>query len=388
MRVRLVGWLVAACAALALVLPLDGRPPQAGASGKAKKKSTYQLPEELTPKLFTLQDNEVPLSRALSELARQTGNQVEDRRQAREEVKVKLDLKGVTFWPALEAIARAADVKISFSEQDGKLALSEGPYQLLPVSYQGLFRVAVRRIDAINDLESSTHQCLLYLQVAWEPRFRPLLLETQPDDLTVEDDKGHLLELPEGGKGMAPVGQRAAAEVRLRVTAPHRSAARLGVLKGTLSAMAPSKTLTFTLDKLTAIPKEGPVRKETQDGVTLQLRELRTEGGEGDAIWTVGILLEYPGEGPRFESFQSWLVNNEIYLEKEKDGLKQRFPPNLGYETDDSTENKALLRYRFGDEPEKRLTLGKPADWKLVYRTPGKIAQVPIAFEFKDVPLP
>jgi hypothetical protein len=388
MCVRIVPWLVAACATLALLLPSDGGPAQAGSSGKAKKKATYQLSEELTPKPFTLQENEVTLSKALAELAKQTGNQVEDRRQSREEVKLKLDLRGVTFWPALEAIAKAADAKISFSEQDGKLALSDGPYQLLPVSYNGLFRVAVRRLDAIHDLEANTQLCLLYLQVAWEPRFRPLLMETQPDDLTVEDDKGHLLEIPEGGKGMAPVGQRAAADVRLRVTAPHRSAARLGVLKGTLSAMAPSKTLTFTLDKLTAIPKQGPPRRETQDGVTLHLRELRSEGGEGDEIWTVGILLEYPAEGPKFESFQSWLVNNEIYLEKEKDGLKQRFPPNLGYETDDSTENKAVIRYRFGDEPEKRLTLGKPGDWKLVYRTPGKIAQVPIPFEFKDVPLP
>jgi hypothetical protein len=102
----------------------------------------------------------------------------------------------------------------------------------------------------------------------------------------------------------------------------------------------------------------------------------------------VGLLLEYPADGPKFESFQSWLVNNEIYLEKEKDGIKQHFPPNLGYETDDATDTRALIKYRFGDEPDKKLLLGKFSDWRLVYRTPGKIAEIPIPFEFKDIPLP
>jgi hypothetical protein len=49
---------------------------------------------------------------------------------------------------------------------------------------------------------------------------------------------------------------------------------------------------------------------------------------------------------------------------------------------------KAIIRYRFGDEPDKKLILGKFSDWKLVYRTPGKIASVPIPFEFKNLELP
>jgi hypothetical protein len=75
-------------------------------------------------------------------------------------------------------------------------------------------------------------------------------------------------------------------------------------------------------------------------------------------------------------------------LEKEKDGLQQKFPNNLGLEEDDTTENKATVRYRFGDDPEKNLSLGKLGDWKLVYRTPGKITELTVPFELKDVPLP
>ena len=103
-----------------------------------------------------------------------------------------------------------------------------------------------------------------------------------------------------------------------------------------------------------------------------------------------GLMLEYPADGPKFESFQSWLLSNEIYLEKEVDGVLQRFPKNFGEEIGggDDEDNKAFARYRFGDQPEKSLVLGKISDWKLVYRTPGKIAEVPLTFEFKDLPLP
>jgi hypothetical protein len=31
---------------------------------------------------------------------------------------------------------------------------------------------------------------------------------------------------------------------------------------------------------------------------------------------------------------------------------------------------------------------GKISDWKLVYRTPGRIVEVPVPFEFKGLDLP
>jgi hypothetical protein len=358
------------------------------AKTKAKAKQP-ELPKELTPKLFTLQDKDVSVSRALAELAKQTGNEVEDRRSSKDDsAKIKLDLKNVTFWQGLDAIAKEADAKVSLSERDEKLALVDGPHQIIPVSYSGLFRVTVKRLDAIQVLDSDTHVCLIYLEVAWEPRFRPLFMETRPDSMVVQDDKGRDVEIPDEGKGMAAIGKRLATEVMVRVTAPHRSAIKLGSFKGKLAAMGPTETLTFTFDKLKKIEKVAEARKETQQGVSLVLREMVPEGQGDDPVWRIGLLLEYPADGPKFESFQSWLVNNEIYLLKEKDGIKQQFPPNLGYETDDQTEDKAIIRYRFGDEPDKKLILGNIGDWKLVYRTPGRISEIPIPFEFKDIPLP
>ncbi len=356
---------------------------------KAKPKPP-ELPKELVPKPFALQENNISVSRALAELTKQTGNEVEDRRSSKDEnTKIKLDLKNVTFWQAFDAIAKAADAKVSVSEKDEKLALVDGPHQVVPVSYSGLFRVIVKRIDTIQVLNSDTHLCIIYLEIAWEPKFRPLFMETKPDSMVVQDDKKHDVEIPDEGKGMAAIGKRMSAELVVRITAPHRSAQQLSLFKGKLAVMGPSETVTFTFDNLKKIDKAAQARKQTQGGVNLILRELAPEGPlEDEPAWKIGLLLEYPSDGPKFESFQSWLVNNEMYLVKEKDGIKQQFPPNLGYETDDQTEDKAFIRYRFGDDPARNLKLGNISEWKLVYRTPGRISEVPIPFEFKDVPLP
>ncbi len=347
------------------------------------------IPKELTARTITLQETNIPLSKALRELASQTGNQVEDRRREKEDVKLpKLDLKNATFWQALDAIAKAADTRVSLYERDGKIALLEGPHQLLPVSYSGLFRVTIKGLHLHHVLDADTHYCDINLEVAWEPRFQPILMETRPDSLMVQDDKGRAIEIPEDGKGPTAIGRPIARTIDVRIPAPQRSAKQFGLFKGKLGVMGPTKMLTFTFDKLNKIEKATDAKKETKEGVTINLRELRSEGGGGDEVWTVGLVLEYPPDGPKFESFQSWIINNQIYLEREQAGIKQQFPPNLGYETDDQSDTKAIIRYRFGDEPEKKLTLGKFSDWKLVYRTPGRIVEVPVPFEFKDVPLP
>ena len=157
------------------------------------------------------------------------------------------------------------------------------------------------------------------------------------------------------------------------------------VLKGKFTVTGPSEMLTFAFDKLAKIDKKAEHRTKTQKGVSVTLQELRSEGGEGYCIWTVGLLLEYPADGPKFEKLQSWLAGNEIHLVRDQKGKKLQSAPNLGYETDDQSENRAIIRYRFGDEPDKNISLGAFADWTLVYKTPGGLTVLPVPFEFKDV---
>jgi hypothetical protein len=342
-----------------------------------------QAQRELTPKIVTLKEQSIALSQALKALKTQTGIKVADRRREQDsDPKLSLSLDKVTFWEALDEIAQRADLRVYLFDRDGVVSLVDGPHKALPVDYNGIFRIAVRRLTAVRDLESDSHVWTLDVQIAWEPRFRPLFLETQADAIEVRDGKGTVLNGLSSGSGRSAVTRPLSVETQVRVEAPERPADKIGLLKGSLNLMGPSRMLTFTFDDLDKIGrnKADKARKETQEGVTVHLREFSVAGER----WTIGLLLEYPADTPDFESFESWLVNNEIFLEKKS--TKERVPQNGGLETGDQAGHRAILIYRFVED--NNLVLGKPSDWRMIYRTPGTFVKLPVKFEFKDLPVP
>ncbi len=334
-----------------------------------------QAEKTYAPRTITLKAKDLPLSQALAELAKQTGNKVDDRRGNKDSVKVNLDLKQATFWHALDTIAREADLRVALYESDGKIALKDGPFREQAVSYSGIFRTAAKRVQAVRDLYTDAHYYQVSLEVAWEPSFRPFFIETRPDSVVLTDDKNHKLPPVDLPAGRDPVAG-CATVVDLRLPAVPRTSARLGMLKGQLGLLGPSKWLTFTFDEVKA-------EEQTKEGVTAKLKPAKLDAD----LWTLEVTLEYPANGPSFESFESWLVYNEMYLQK-KDASEQHFPNNGGYETGNSSGTRASLSYHFVDDPNKKLARGKPEDWKVVYRTPGQFIEVPVSFEFKDLPLP
>jgi hypothetical protein len=338
--------------------------------------------KDLAPRTVALKSANLPLSQALKELARQTGLVVEDQRRQKTDPQIAVTWDNATFWEALDEIALKADLRVSLYDREGKVALVDGPHRALPVSHQGIFRTIVKRLTAERDLENETHFWLIQLEIAWEPRFQPLFVETQPENLVVQDGKGAELRNLPGGSGRAAVVRPLAVDTLLRVEAPRRRTDKIALIKGSLAVVSPSKMLTFTFDDLDKIDRANSkqTRSQTKEGVKVNLRELKAESGR----WTIGFLLEYPPEGPDFESFESWLVNNQIFLEK-KDG-KARVPVNGTSEFDEQGGRRAALTYRFVEDND--LVLGKLSDWKLVYRTPGTMVRIPVKFEFKDAPVP
>ncbi|MBV9124162.1 MAG: hypothetical protein JO112_12460 [Planctomycetes bacterium] len=325
----------------------------------------------------TLQNPSLPLSQVLAELTRQTGIAVADRRQNREkDPRLNLDLNRATFWQALDAVARQANLRLSLYEKDGHLALREGPYLVCPLSSQGPFRVAVKRLDLIRDWETAGHFGTAHLEIAWEPTLQPLFFQTRPDALVVQGAPGQVLKVVDSSSGLESVAGRSAVEVPVRLEAPPRTTPGLTLLQGSFSLVGPTTMLTFTLDDLAAVKGGQPNLQKTQEGVTLKVRGLST-GPDG---WIVSLVLTYPAEGPEFESFESWLANNEISLEKK--GTRQRVSTTQ-YEIEEQVDHRAAITYYFNQSD-----LGRPGDWKLVYRTPGAIVRVPVRFEFKDLPLP
>ncbi|HEV2949330.1 MAG TPA: hypothetical protein VGX70_18290 [Gemmataceae bacterium] len=339
--------------------------------------------KNIQPRLCTIQDQAIPLSKALEELTKQTEIKVEDGRQnAGDDPKLKLSLNKVTFWEALDAIAREADLQVNLFLKEGTPVLVDGPHRDVPTSYSGIFRLRATRItsDRILDAGDQGHFLTIYVELAWEPRFRPLFLESKPDSFEIQDDKGVALKIQEQGNGRTPLAARMATHIPLRAEAPKRAANKLALFKGSVSVLGPGKMLLFSFDKLSKLEKGKTGPSQTQDGVTVQVRDFDIEGEKNDQRWTVGLMLEYPADSPDFESFEQWLVNNEAHMErldKSKEIMK-----HAGYESD-VREKKAIVRYYFSED-----NMGKPEDWKLVYRTPGQILRLPIQFEFKDLELP
>ncbi len=143
-------------------------------------------------------------------------------------------------------------------------------------------------------------------------------------------------------------------------------------MEGELYAIAPTKMLTFTFDTI------DQQQKLMQEGVSCRVSQVVT----ADDHWSIEVTLDYPEGNVKLDSYQSWVVNNEIHLES-KDGADAL--ASSSYLLEESTPRHAVLTYNFSDKEKMKRGL---TAWKLVYRTPALVVKVPIAFSFKDVPLP
>ncbi len=325
---------------------------------------------------------QLPLSKALAELKQQTGIEVKDKSDAGDP-KIKLDLKDVTFWEALEAIAKEADVRIVPYFNEDEVALAPGAYKALPISYSGPFRTVVKRLSAVRDLETDAHFYVVSLEVAWEPGVKPFFMDMPPKGLKVLDDKMREIKYEDEGAGRQPVQGRTA-EINLRLAGVPRTTNKIATLGGTVTLIGPTKWLTFTFDNLANAKADPKAATSTQEGVTTKLSKLEFKSD----IWVVEVSLEYPKDGPKLESFEvgDFVAYNTCLL-KNKDG---KTVPDAGSETSGGMGTKAAVTYLFSLLDHKAVFGPKPdpGQWGLVYKTPGPLKEIPVKFEFKDLLLP
>ncbi len=338
--------------------------------------------------LVTLQATRSTLSQALAELAKQTGIRVEDVRGAAEET-IALDLRQATFWQALDALAAAVKARVRLYAVSGRIVLDKrgNNYRLPPISYDGRFRLRVKKVTTLRDPEIGDNDArrgstTVAVEVAWEPSLLPLYLETRPHKVRLIDDKNAVRTLADEGSSLAPVDGLIALDINLRLPPLPRGMAAIRALEGELSMIGPSKMLTFTfsrLDKLAQSKANDPERQLTQEGVTCRILDVRLLRDH----WTVRVALDYPPGMKQLDTNQSWVVNNEMALES-PDGKKRL--ANTNYVVESATSQHAVLSYHFRDRDG--LPRGKVGDWRVRYRTPANLVEVPIKFAFKDIPLP
>jgi hypothetical protein len=354
------------------------------AGALAQSDSQASALKALAPRPVVFSKSPLLLQQALAELTAQTGNRVGDGRRQKANPTITLPAGPITFWPALDAIARASGIGYSTYVTEGSVALTDTPYRAAPTAYSGIFRIALRRTNVSLDEETQAHHLHLAFDIAWEPRFRPFYVDLRQVTLTFAPDadkkQGHDTVRT---RSPVPVAGRAAVEIDTMAAAPKRSCPAIAALEGTLWAVGPSKMLAFHFGKV-AIQKpgsKGPAAPPaTQEGVTVTLASIRRQA---DAL-LVSIEIENPKGGPAFDTHQSWLDNNRIVLANADGARKWTL---TAPERDEMRGNRAKLVYAFVESAEQRLPDSLDG-WTLTYETPGRIVELTAPFMLKDLALP
>jgi hypothetical protein len=326
----------------------------------------------------TLKVKGMRLSEVVQRLQAMTGNAITDLREAEggeaANPSLDLDLADKPFLEALDLVGKQAEFVPNFFTGDGTVGLMPGkPTGKARTLYTGPFRVTFKQVASVRNLEEPTASATAQIEVAWEPRLRPMLLALKADELKVTDDKGRPVKPQVSAESTDVVlrPENPVAEMNLNQEAPDREAKTLASVKVKADVTVPAGLKTFKFPTL-AVTKPATVK---QDDIAVTLDSTEVD----EQVWKVNVELAYPGEGPAFESYRQGLFNNRLWLQK-SDG--SRFEHNGGFSNTSSDGGKLGFEYLFVDAP------GKPSDYALVYETPSKVLTIPLEFEFKDVPLP
>ena len=347
---------------------------QAGDDAKIAAKIAQAM-KELEPRPLKLPAGQYAVADFLAAVEKQTGNAVRDRRSTKNMTGLALEFDKVSFWPALDKFCTLAGCGYSTYGSDGGIALIDGRRHAPHVSYHGITRTSVKRVHVASDLETGTGACVIHLDVAWEPRYQPFYLGVGPVTAVYESrGVGKELKVQAPGRGQLPVAGRAASEIEIHLPAPPRSAPAIASLEGAFKFLGPSKMLTFRFPGI----KEDAMLE--QEEISVRLNKVK----EGPDRWLMEVQIDNPEGTPVFESYQTWLENNRIFLVKGEGDNTPTWLPEPNETVLLETNRKAVIRYAFTAPKGK----GKPADWTLVYRTPGRIVELTVPYSFKNVPLP
>ena len=330
---------------------------------------------ELQPKLASIPVGKHDVADLLREIEKQTGNRVADRRAVGATRSVEIGCDKLPFLTALDKLAGALDAGVSPYTDDG-LALVDRAAKKGPIIYVGICRLEIRGVTVNWDAATQRRTCVAQVEVVWEPRFEPLYatLDQIVGDFA-PDETGKPLAIHEKSRVAQSTARSSALMLELRFPAPGRGSPKIAKLGGAIRFLGPAKMLEFNVP---LIAKTMMKQEDVQ--VTLDKVVANKE------FWRLDLTIVNPAGTPFFESHQSWLENNRLHLKKAAPGpltLWKHRPDDQQFVGDPSPK-RASVSYEFVGAQNK----GVPANWSLHYRTPGRIVELVVPFEFRDVPLP
>jgi hypothetical protein len=331
---------------------------------------------------ISLSAKQMTLADVFAEIEKQTGNRLADNRQgdapdaAAMSGNVTIELKDEPFWPAVDQILDQLGLSVyNYGGMDALSLVSRPEYEgkrFGRATYNGPLRFEVLEIQSQRNLRQPERKSLkVQMEVAWEPRLRPIALSQPVEDVSATTDTGATLSVSQPDAVMdveVPDGTQAA-EIILPFELPARDATKISSLKGRLRALVPGRQVKFEFSDLAS----AAGKSQRRGGVQVTLDDVR----KNNAIWEVHMRMALDEANNALESHRSWVFQNKSYLV----GADGEPIENVGLETTRQSRNEVGVAYLF-DLPAGIDGL----TW--VYETPAAIVELPVEYEITDVELP
>lgn len=338
--------------------------------GALEKLSVAQYVEATTVTL----SGAMTVEEAVLAIQKQTGNSLRDLgAAATRQVTVAWDK--TPFWAAVDDLTEQAGLAINpFGGYEGELSLQlqEEASDLTPIrSYAGIFRVQATRVQAARSLVAPGADNLrTTLQIAWEPRLKPISVTLPLDRMSATGEDGEELALArEGVLGAPALSGVSTIDLDVPMQLPPRSVETIATLRGDLIATLPGRVEEFAFEDLA----EAKAVDKTKAGVTVTLEQVR----KNQELYQVRIRVSFDEASGALESYQGWIYENKVWIET-ADGTKLE---PLTMEATRQEENLVGLAYYFDLEKG-------PQGATFKYRTPASIVRRELPFELKNIPLP
>ncbi len=322
----------------------------------------------------------MPLSDALASLEKQTSNRLVDFRdefdQPQLDPQLKLSLKDVPYWRALDVIMDQAGLQLyAYTNESNTLGYVARPDGWTPAARAAaieLFRLEVVRLQAFRDFKDAQNEGLVIgVEVTWEPKVAPLSVHQLPDDLVVTDDHDEQLTVDSTRGILAAEVQEGISTIELEfpLSLPQRQSQVISTLRGKLNVVVPGRKVDLEFDNLMN------VKESVKQAGRLNVVLLRPRKNHG--LYELRLLLRFENVTQELRSQHGWVFGNEAHL-VDADGKVIEY---AGLEAFRESLDEIGISYKF-DIPD---TL---EGYRLVYRTPSSVINVPVEYEISDIKLP
>lgn len=326
----------------------------------------------------TLSGDRMLLSEIFEAIQKQTGNTIKFGQGGADPPPVRFDVdyKDAPFWPTFDELLDRAGLTVDVYNAERLLTLNvardEMRSRVKTASYNGPFRFQAVRVDASRDLRLDTDSSMsLTLEIAWEPRFRPISLQQRMSEIELTDENDEpIIIAARGAQLEIPVlAEAISTELRIPLEAPARSVQKIAKVRGSIHALMQGKAEPFEFDDLV----DAKNVEKRAAGVTVILEKVR----KNRDVWEIRVIARFDNAEGALASHRNWVFDNPAKLVA-PDGEEIPFH---AYDSTRQMENEVGVAYFFGIDDE----LDK---YKFVYETASTVLSASFDYELTDIMLP